>query len=123
MSSLVLSDVAYAFPDGTPLFEGLDLAVGPGITSLVGRNGAGKSTLLRLCAGELSPSRGSVTAPGRVAFQPQVLTDARQGWTVADELGVAVSTVKTYAKTLRWKLHASSLAQLVVRALDYRFIT
>ena len=89
MSSLVLSDVAYAFPDGTPLFEGLDLAVGPGITSLVGRNGAGKSTLLRLCAGALSPSRGSVTAPGRVAFQPQVLTDARQGWTVADELGVA----------------------------------
>ncbi|MBB1030557.1 ATP-binding cassette domain-containing protein, partial [Dietzia sp. SLG310A2-38A2] len=61
MSSLVLSDVAYAFPDDTPLFTGLDLALRPGSTAVVGRNGAGKSTLLRVIAGELPPSTGSIS--------------------------------------------------------------
>ena len=42
MPSLVRSDVAYAFPDDTALFAELDLAVGAGLTSLVGRNGAGR---------------------------------------------------------------------------------
>ncbi|WP_341254439.1 ATP-binding cassette domain-containing protein [uncultured Dietzia sp.] len=94
MSSLVLSDVAYAFPDDTPLFDGLDLAVGPGLTSLVGRNGAGKSTLLRLIAGERRPTRGSITVDGdpagppTVGYLPQLLADAPAGRTLADELGV-----------------------------------
>lgn len=94
MHSLVLSDVAYAFPDTRTLFAGLDLAVGPGLTSLVGRNGAGKSTLLRLIAGELTPSRGSITVDGEpphppaVAYLPQLLVDTPPGRTLADELGV-----------------------------------
>ncbi|MCZ4655189.1 ATP-binding cassette domain-containing protein [Dietzia kunjamensis] len=94
MSSLVLSDVAYAFPDDTPLFNGLDLAVGPGLTSLVGRNGAGKSTLLRLIAGERRPTRGSITVDGdpvgppTVGYLRQLLADAPAERTLADELGV-----------------------------------
>ncbi|MBB1020844.1 ABC-F family ATP-binding cassette domain-containing protein [Dietzia sp. E1] len=94
MSSLVLSDVAYAFPDDTPLFDGLDLNLGPGLTSLVGRNGAGKSTLLRLIAGELRPTRGSISVGGEpalpptVAYLPQLLADAPAERTLADELGV-----------------------------------
>ena len=94
MSSLVLSDVAFAFPDDTPLFDGLDLAVGPGLTSLVGRNGAGKSTLLRLVAGELRSARGSISVDGEpagpptVAYLPQLLADAPAERTLADELGV-----------------------------------
>lgn len=94
MSSLVLSDVAYAFPDDTPLFNGLDLAVGPGLTSLVGRNGAGKSTLLRLIAGDRRPTRGSITVDGdpadppTVGYLPQLLADAPAERTLADELGV-----------------------------------
>lgn len=94
MSSLVLSDVAFAFPDDTTLFTGLDLAVGPGLTSLVGRNGAGKSTLLKLIAGDLAPSRGSISVDGTpsgppaVAYLPQLLADAPPGRTLADELGV-----------------------------------
>ena len=67
MSSLVLSDVAYAFPDDTTLFAGLNLAIGPGLTSLVGRNGAGKSTLFRLIAGELTFAEGSISVDGRPA--------------------------------------------------------
>ena len=94
MSSLVLSDVAYAFPDDTPLFTGLDLAIGPGLTSLVGRNGAGKSTLLRLIAGELRPTRGSIGVGGAPAGPPTIgylsplLADAPADRTLADELGV-----------------------------------
>lgn len=94
MSSLVLSDVAFAFPDDTPLFDGLDLAVGPGLTSLVGRNGAGKSTLLRLVAGELRSARGSISVAGEpagpptVAYLPQLLADAPAERTLAEELGV-----------------------------------
>lgn len=94
MSSLVLSDVAYAFPDDTPLFTGLDLAIGPGLTSLVGRNGAGKSTLLRLIAGELRPTRGSIgvggapAGPPTIGYLSQLLADAPADRTLADELGV-----------------------------------
>ena len=94
MSSLVLSDVAYAFPDDTTLFTGLDLTVRPGLTALVGRNGAGKSTLLRVIAGELSPSTGSIAVDGEparaptVAYLPQLLIDAPRGRTLADELGI-----------------------------------
>ena len=116
MSSLVLSDVAYAFPDDTTLFTGLNLAIGPGLTALVGRNGAGKSTLLRLVAGELVPSSGSISVDGvahgvahtaahaaarshgavgaatraDVAYVPQLLADAPAARTLADELGVGV---------------------------------
>ena len=36
---LSLSAVAFAWPDGTPVFDGLDLAVGPGRSGLVGVNG------------------------------------------------------------------------------------
>ncbi|MFC0673114.1 response regulator [Brachybacterium hainanense] len=39
---------------------------------------------------------------------------------IAGHLGVAESTVKTHARSLREKLDAQNLAQLVVRALQYR---
>jgi ATP-binding cassette, subfamily B, bacterial len=48
-------------PDHPPLFENLELQVGPGeIVTIVGGAGSGKSTLVRLLAGFLKPVRGSV---------------------------------------------------------------
>ena len=92
MPSLVLSDVAFAFPDDTPFFSGLNLTIGPGLTTLVGRNGTGKSTLFTLIAGVLSPASGSITVdgagPSDVAYVPQLLADAPAQRTLADELGV-----------------------------------
>ncbi|MBO0853360.1 MAG: ABC-F family ATP-binding cassette domain-containing protein [Nocardia sp.] len=72
-SAVSLSDLTFAWPDGTPVFDGLDAVLGPGHIGLVGNNGAGKSTLLRLIAGQLRPRRGSVTVPGRLGYLRQDL--------------------------------------------------
>ncbi|MER7035464.1 ATP-binding cassette domain-containing protein, partial [Streptomyces albidoflavus] len=65
-TSLTCSALSFRWPDGTEVFDGLSLTVGPGRTGLVGTNGSGKSTLLRLLAGRLRPSAGSVTVGGRL---------------------------------------------------------
>ncbi|GAA3725101.1 ABC-F family ATP-binding cassette domain-containing protein [Gordonia hankookensis] len=69
--SIALSDVAFAWPDGTVVFDQISLSVSDAVYSLVGANGAGKSTLLRLIAGELTPQRGSVSVRGDVGMVGQ----------------------------------------------------
>ncbi|WP_137723128.1 ABC-F family ATP-binding cassette domain-containing protein [Prescottella subtropica] len=87
-TSVVLSDLTFAWPDGTSVFDGLDAVVGAGCTGLVGLNGSGKSTLSKLVAGVLRPTRGSVTVHGTVAYLPQDLTlDATVG--LDSVLGIA----------------------------------
>jgi ABC-2 type transport system ATP-binding protein len=49
----------------------VNLAIAPGITSLVGPNGSGKSTLMNLMTGLLRPSRGSVRALGLGPDDPE----------------------------------------------------
>ncbi|WP_405900944.1 ATP-binding cassette domain-containing protein [Streptomyces sp. NBC_00727] len=70
---LTCSSLSFAWPDGSPALEALDLTVGPGRTGLIGLNGAGKSTLLRLLAGELQPTEGRVSVSGEVGHLPQNL--------------------------------------------------
>ena len=68
-----LTDIALTF-GGTPLLEGVDLAVAAGERiCLVGRNGSGKSTLLRIAAGVIEPDRGMrFVQPGAlVRYLPQ----------------------------------------------------
>jgi ATPase subunit of ABC transporter with duplicated ATPase domains len=72
-SSLTCSGLSFAWPDGTVVLDGLDLAFGPGRTGLIGLNGAGKSTLMRLVAGELVPAAGRVRVSGEVGYLPQNL--------------------------------------------------
>jgi energy-coupling factor transport system ATP-binding protein len=51
------------------ILRSVDLRVGPGDTvALMGRNGAGKSSLLKVAAGLWRPTRGKVSASGRVAL-------------------------------------------------------
>jgi ATPase subunit of ABC transporter with duplicated ATPase domains len=83
-----LDRASFAWPDGTPVFADLTLALGPGRTGLVGANGTGKSTLLRLIAGELRPTAGSVDVDGVLGYLPQTLP-LGAGQTVAGILGVA----------------------------------
>ncbi|MET8167948.1 ABC-F family ATP-binding cassette domain-containing protein [Streptomyces sp. NPDC005329] len=72
--SITCTSLAFSWPDGTPVFDGLDVAFGPGRTGLVGANGSGKSTLLKLIAGELSPADGTVRLAGEVGHLPQNVT-------------------------------------------------
>lgn len=72
--SITCSSLAFSWPDGTPVFEGLDVAFGSGRTGLVGVNGSGKSTLLKLIAGELAPADGTVRLAGEVGHLPQNVT-------------------------------------------------
>ncbi|GAA2504136.1 ATP-binding cassette domain-containing protein [Actinocorallia cavernae] len=73
-SSVNLSSLSFAWPDGTTVFDGLDVSFGPGRTGLVGVNGSGKSTLLKLIAGELDPADGIVKVMGEVGYLPQNVT-------------------------------------------------
>ncbi|MFF0192408.1 ABC-F family ATP-binding cassette domain-containing protein [Streptomyces anulatus] len=67
------TSLAFSWPDGSEVFTGLDLAVGPGRTGLIGLNGCGKSTLLRLVAGELAPQSGVISIRGELGHLPQTL--------------------------------------------------
>jgi len=42
----------------------VDLAIAPGITSLVGPNGSGKTTLMNMVSGLIQPTRGRITVLG-----------------------------------------------------------
>lgn len=72
--SITCTSLTFAWPDGTPVLDGLDVAFGPGRTGLVGVNGSGKSTLLKLIAGELAPVDGTVRVTGEVGYLPQNVT-------------------------------------------------
>jgi ATPase subunit of ABC transporter with duplicated ATPase domains len=90
MSSIVCSNLSFAWPDDTRVFDELSFTVGEGRTGLVAPNGAGKSTLLKLIAGEYRPTAGSVTVDGIVGYLPQTLPFVADR-SVADVLGVAAT--------------------------------
>ncbi|MER6072824.1 ABC-F family ATP-binding cassette domain-containing protein [Streptomyces sp. NPDC001817] len=72
--SLTCTSLSFTWADGTTVFDGLDIAFGPGRTGLVGVNGSGKTTLLKLLAGELTPADGTVKVSGEVGHLPQNVT-------------------------------------------------
>ena len=69
-------DVALGY-DGTPVLEGLTLAVRPGdCLALLGPNGCGKSTILKAMAGIVPPISGTISRtrdgrPVRFGYVPQ----------------------------------------------------
>ena len=87
LAGVVLDDISFAWPDGTPVLAGLTATLGRGRTGLIGANGVGKSTLLAVVAGRLRPTSGRVTTLGRVDHLTQDLTLAVDA-TLADLLGV-----------------------------------
>lgn len=86
--SMTVSDLAFAYPPGAPVWSGITLDVHQGrVLSILGPNGTGKSTLLHCMAGLLPPTRGSVSINGEniqsmsrkeiaraIAFVPQMHT-------------------------------------------------
>lgn len=94
--SITCTSLSFAWPDGTPVLDGLDVAFGPGRTGLVGANGAGKSTLLKLIAGELTPSDGTVRTAGEIGHLPQNVT-LDTSLRVDEVLGIAARRAALHA--------------------------
>jgi NitT/TauT family transport system ATP-binding protein len=70
-----LDDVAFAYGDQVPVFEGFSWHVDAGeIWSVLGPSGCGKSTLLLLLAGLLHPQQGAVRIGGERITRPRPRT-------------------------------------------------
>ncbi|MWA14938.1 ABC-F family ATP-binding cassette domain-containing protein [Streptomyces sp. BA2] len=95
-TSITCTSLDFTWPDGTGVFDGLQVAFGPGRTGLIGVNGSGKSTLLKLVAGELTPSDGAVHVAGDIGYLPQnVALDT--GLRVDEVLGIAATRAALHA--------------------------
>ncbi|WP_018761092.1 thiol reductant ABC exporter subunit CydD [Arthrobacter sp. 135MFCol5.1] len=69
---IALTELAAAWPDGPPVFTGLDAVAEPGRWLVVtGPSGSGKSTLLSILLGFLAPAAGRAQVSGRAAWCPQ----------------------------------------------------
>ncbi|MEV8314254.1 ATP-binding cassette domain-containing protein [Streptomyces sp. NPDC059900] len=95
-TSITCTSLDFTWPDGTGVFDGLQVAFGPGRTGLIGVNGSGKSTLLKLVAGELRPSDGAVRVAGDIGYLPQNVT-LDTGLRVDEVLGIAATRAALHA--------------------------
>ncbi|MET3665050.1 ABC-F family ATP-binding cassette domain-containing protein [Caulobacter sp. 1776] len=69
---LAFDEVAFAWPNGAPVIEGLSFRIaGPERVAVSGPNGAGKTTLIRLATGDLTPTAGEVKLSVPVALLDQ----------------------------------------------------
>lgn len=80
--------------------DGVTLAIGEGVTALIGANGAGKSTLLRLVTTLLSPDRGRVLVDG--------LDTRSHAQAIRSRLGYLSSTTRMYPRLTGRELLAYS---------------
>ena len=133
-SAVVLDRLGFTWPDGSVALDQISGAFGTGCTGLVGRNGAGKSTLLRLIARQFTPTTGTITTTGDVAYLPQRLTlDTHTR--VAELLGVAAALDAVRAITAGdvdpshfdavgddWDIEARAEAALAEAGLDPAFL-
>ncbi|WP_214325409.1 energy-coupling factor ABC transporter ATP-binding protein [Nonomuraea sediminis] len=78
VNSLEVSELAYAYPDGTQALFGVNLTIGRGErVALLGPNGAGKTTLVMHLNGILTAGHGSV-AVGGTPVRKDTLKEIRQ---------------------------------------------
>jgi ATPase subunit of ABC transporter with duplicated ATPase domains len=94
--SITCTSLSFSWPDGTSVFDDLQVAFGAGRTGLVGVNGSGKSTLLKLIACDLAPSGGTVRVAGEVGHLPQNVT-LDTSLRVDEALGIAARRAALHA--------------------------
>ena len=87
---LEANNISFEFAPEEPLISGFSMAVGKkDIIAVIGKNGKGKTTLLNLLAGELPPSRGTVTHHPKLKlayFGQTNINRLNPGKTVEDEI-------------------------------------
>lgn len=87
MAVIDISDVAYAWPGGWTLFEGVTFRVPSGHhAALVGANGIGKTTLLKVIAGEERTAGGAINLDGRTGYMRQFVASSDRPTTVREFL-------------------------------------
>jgi len=65
-------DLHFCYHPNLPVFSGLNLEIGKGLTLLMGPNGSGKSTLLKIAAGIERPDRGVAEIAGHDLWKDEV---------------------------------------------------
>ena len=90
----------------------VSLAIGPGVTSLVGPNGSGKTTLMNLMTGLLRPTKGRVEVLGVGTDDPERLFRLVGYCTQYDSFPAGATGFGFLAATLR--LHGLSRAEALI---------
>ncbi|KYC40993.1 ABC transporter [Scytonema hofmannii PCC 7110] len=74
-SILLAENLGYELSATRALFKGVHLSIVENDRiALVGSNGVGKSTLLKILAGQLNPTKGSITRQSTIYYLPQIST-------------------------------------------------
>ena len=94
MSSIVVSELAYAPPGADQLFFDVSFGIAPGEhAAIVGANGVGKSTILRILSGVLEADEGEFTVGGTMLTMTQDVGMSRPTDTLREMLIEVAPTV------------------------------
>lgn len=106
---LSLQDLTFAYPEGDPVLQSLDLEIKPGEwVAICGPSGAGKSTLIEILKGNLFPSQGAYYLQGRSL-------DANSSAWFADQSALVQQHTWIFTGTIR-----SNLMMVAPRASEER---
>ena len=95
MQTLSMHQVFFAYPDGTPGLQGIDLAIRKGSkVAIVGRNGSGKSTLIKLLLRFYDASSGSIRQNGRDIREFAVSSYRAQFGAVFQDFNIYAASVR-----------------------------
>ena len=95
MQTLSMHQVFFAYPDGTPGLQGIDLAIRKGSkVAIVGRNGSGKSTLIKLLLRFYDASSGSIRQNGRDIREYAVSSYRAQFGAVFQDFNIYAASVR-----------------------------
>lgn len=108
-SFLSLQDLTFAYSEGDPVLQNLDLEIKPGEwVAICGPSGAGKSTLIEVLKGNLLPSQGTYYLQGRAL-------DADSSAWFADQSALVQQRTWIFTGTIR-----SNLMMVAPRASEDR---
>ncbi len=108
-SFLSLQDLTFAYSEGDPVLQDLDLEIKPGEwVAICGPSGAGKSTLIEVLKGNLLPSQGTYYLQGRAL-------DADSSAWFADQSALVQQHTWIFTGTIR-----SNLMMVAPRASEER---